>query len=354
MALIGLVVGIMNACTCSELDIEFKFMKSIEKAAAALLLNPKDEKKVEAFKVECKKLTLIHKHYVPFALSGAAALLRKPVMFVLDGVRELYVSYSIVTFLLILEVEIVKILSGLASIVSRFLPPQLIEWPIRNPYISFGILLVLSLYYDPIFSLVRESRRIDISMHRIGLFYLETIWALAGKIIFSAYEILSLPIALSHRKRVASCDPFVDPLTLPQIIQRTLRNVEGKNCDVTRWGEKIGTEAEVDRIRRLTLSDETTSVFLRFFARFSKPKDVLKRAKEMELITYVGIHNKRCVLFAVISYDPIRKIRRGRFFWDTPYLKKEFLLIYEKEAEKQRVISRELPSQLEELIRRME
>lgn len=329
---------------------EFKIMKLIEKSAAELFKDPKNEQKVEEFKNKCRAFILPYSHHMPFSLAALAELV-KSVWGIVGKVLDLYGSYSLITFFVIFRGGFGDLFGASFSTISQILPAQLIEWPFRNLWISLGILWMLSLFYDPAVSLMRIWGRLPLPKSRAAVLYFISLYDLSSRIGICAVKALHIPTILRERARAVMCDPFIDPLTLPKIVQKTVRNVEGESCDVSRWSEKIETEADVDRIKKLTLKDPSTPFLLKFFAKIGRPKELLGRIKQMQPMAYIGIHHERCVFLGMVVYDPIMRIRRGRFYFDTTYLKKEFLLIYNKEVENQRRIARKLPPQLEELIK---
>lgn len=336
---------------------EFRIMKLVEKRASAAFSDPEDPEKAKEFKEECRKFILPYTYQLPFSLSGMAEAIRMSFMSVfINALVNLYMSYSFMTLLIVYQSEVRKLLVGLASIVYETLPFDLhfyVQWSIDNIWISLGVFWMLSLYYDPALFLVQKSGQIRIPKFRMVFLYLTTIPILAVRVTICVMRVLTIPILLAERARAVKVAPFVDPLTLREIVQRTIQNVEGRSCDVSRWSEKIETEADAERMRKDTIKDRSTPILLRILAKVSRPRDLLEKIKEMQPMTYIGVHNERCVFLGTVLYDPIQRIRRGEFYFDTTYLKNEFLLIYKGEVEKQRQMEMKLPSELEELIRRL-
>jgi len=329
---------------------EFKIMRLIEKAAE-VFRNPENKQRAEEFKDECRKFILPFTHHMPFSLSAIAETRVSSVKFIVGRIEGFYSSYSIVTFLVVFQRELYGLFEPLSPVVSQFLPPLLTDWPFRNLWISLGILWVLSLYYDPVIGFIRVLMRYAAPKRSGILVHFTSLYDSRSRIMLSVGYVFSIPTILAERSRAVMCDPFVDPLTLPIIVQKTVLNVEGKSCDVSRWSEKIETESDVNRMKELAWKDKKTPFLLKYLARMGKSEDLLRRIKEVQPITYIGVINNRCVFLGHVLYNPVKKIRQGRFFFDTTYLKKEFLLIYEEEVKKRRDIERKLPSELEELIK---
>jgi len=339
----------------SIMNLGFKVMKSIEKASTSLFRDPTNKEKVEQFKDECRKLAFTYTHSMPFAESGTGEYIRKHTFkLMMESVMQIYFAYSMITFFVVFQTEIQNFLeplvSGSVQLIQSSPLPNLMDWSTGNLWITLGILWVLSLYYDPVFSGVRKLSHEEF---RIIIVYLAYIFSLSYRILVPIMESVSRAFNLYKQGKRARCTPFVDPLTLPQIVQTTVRNVEGKSCDTLRWGEMPTTKAEIEGRKRLILNDKNMPWLVKIFVRLSRSEEVFRKIQEMRPITYIGIQNSRCVFFGTVIYDPDEKVRQAKFFFDTTYLKKEFLLIYEKEAEIQRQISRKIPSALEEIVERL-
>lgn len=328
---------------------EFKIMRLIEKVGD-VFRHPENKQKAEEFKDECRKFILPFTHHMPFSLSAIAETHVSSIRSIIASIEGFYTSYSIVTFFVVFQRGLYGLFEPLNPVVSQ-MPPQLTDWPFRNLWVSLGILWVLSLYHDPLIRFIQVMVHYAVPKPSGILAYSTSMYDVRLRIMLSVAYVVSIPTILAERSRAVMCDPFIDPLTLPRIIQKTVLNVEGKSCDVSRWDEKIETESDVDRMKELAWKDKRTPFILGFLARRSESKTLLKRIKEVQPITYIGVINDRCIFLGHAIYNPIKRIRQGRFYFDTTYLKKEFLLIYEEEVKKQRQIERKLPSELEELIK---
>lgn len=358
LALLALNVFISTISTPSIVNLGFKVMRSVEKTGASLFENLADKEIAEQFKQECRKLTFAYTHSPPFMKSGMVEYLRRHrLALAYECFVQIYVSYSMVTLFMKFQTEIRGFLepfvSGSTQLIQSSPLPSLVEWSTYNLWVTLALLWILSLYFDPIFSAVRECVH-TVSGFRLISVYLAYSLSLGYRIVLPLMATVSGVFGFYKQRKIATCTPFIDPLTLPQIFQTTINNVEGKSCDTLRWVEIPETKAEIESRKRLVLNDKNMPSISKLFIRFSRSDDVFRRIREMRPMTYVGIQNSRCVFFGTVAYNPIEKVRQARFFFDTPYLKREFLVIYEKEAEKQRQIKREMPSTLEEIIKRLE
>jgi len=359
IAVIGIVLSFAESIFLATQMVfwrhhEFGIMKFVEKAGI-LFRDPGDKSKAEEFKDECRKFILPFTHHLSFSLSAIHAGMRKRVVsirFALSKLWRLYWAYSIATFLVVFRKELHGLFDFLRPVIIQIPYVQaLTDWSYHNLWIVLALLWVSSLYHDSLIRLTQSSKRLGVSRYRLLLVHLLSTYDPVPRMVLFWWGPLLIPTFFAERARAVIYDPFVDPLTLPRIVQKTVLNVEGKNCDVTRWNESIETPSDVDRIKELTWKDRKAPFLLRMLAKMSQTEDLLERIKEAQPMTYVGIVGDRCVFLGHVVYNPIRRIRQARFYFDTTYLKKEFLLIFQGEAEKQRAIERELPSQFKEWIK---
>jgi len=331
---------------------EFKIMKLIE-SAGAFFREPDNKQKAEEFKEDCRKFVLPFTFHLPFTLSVVTKMLASPPRFILSRIEGFFLSYSIVTFLVVFGKELQRLVVALSSIFPTTIPLQLADLAIHNLWVSLGILWISSLYYDAINSLLRKGKSFGITKRSAVFLHISSVYDLPSRIILSASKLFLIPVFFAERNRAFMCDPFIDPLTLPRIVQRTILNIEGKSCDISRWGEDVNSDSDVDKIKELVKKDHRSPFLLKFFVRMSDSKDVFTKIEQTQPITYVGVHEDRCIFLGHVHYNPIERIRQGRFYFDTTYLRNEFLLIYNEEVKKQRQIESKLPSQLEDLIRNL-
>lgn len=329
---------------------EFKVMKLFEKAGA-IFKNPENSQTAEEFKDECRKFILPFTHHMPFFLSAISGTRTNLGRSVIGFIQASYVSYSTVAVVVVFRGEVKEFVDFLSTYLPSGLSSEWASWIARNYWISLVVLWIVSLYYDPSVSLLRRSKALSSSKSDFLLHYFVILGDLTTRIGLLLSYVFEIPVALAEKERAFFTDPFIDPQTLPTIVQRAMSNVEGKSCDVSRWDQDIASEADAERVRELARKDPRTPFILRLFAMQSKSKDLLERIRQTQPMTYLGTHNDRCVFLGHVVYNPVKKIRQGRFYFDTTYLKKEFLLIYRNQAEKQRQIEMKLPSQLEELIK---
>jgi hypothetical protein len=331
---------------------EFKIMKMVE-SRSAFFREPENIENAQNFKEDCRKFILPFTFHLPFSLSAISGFRIRSARFAFGRIESFYVAYSIATMLVTLRSEIWKLLVVLSSVFSTTIPLQLADWAVHNMWVLLGALWILSLYNDPLVSFLRKGKIYGKTKRGAFLAYVSSIYEVSSRIVFSVGRLFFVPTYIAERNRALMCDPFIDPLTLPRIIQKTMLNVEGKSCSVSRWGEDVGSESDIDEVKELVRKDRRSPSLLRFFMRLSDSKDVSRRIVEMQPITYTGIGQDRCVFLGHVLYNPVARIRQGRFYFDTKYLKNEFLLIYNEEVKNQRQIESRLPSQLDDLIRNL-
>lgn len=358
LALLGLAVFISTVSTPSIMNLGFKVMRSVEKTGASLFKNLADKEIAEQFKQECRKLAFGFTHSPTFMESGVVEYLRvHSFKLAWECFALIYASYSMVTVFMNFQTEIWGFLEPFVSASTQLIQSSplssLVEWSTYNLWVTLAFLWILSLYFDPIFSGIRACVH-AVSGFRLISIYVVYSLSLGYRIVLPLMVTVFGVLHFSRRGKTVACTPFIDPLTLPQIFQATVNNVEGKSCDTLRWGEIPETKAEIESRKSLILNDKNLPSISKLFIRISRSEDVFRRIREMRPMTYVGIQDSRCVFFGTVTYNPIEKVRQARFFFDTIYLKREFLVIYEKEAEKQRQIERKIPSTLEEIARRLE
>lgn len=360
LAIFGLVYFVIDlvffvAQLCFLKRYPFAVMKQVE-SLEALLKDPKDKMKVEDFKNECRKITLPSALSFPISLSFVSIQRAGSRLFVFGRIMTVYVSYSIMTFFIFFQEKLLEIFHSMNLVLSQtflnsILQLDIWKYLVNNIWISLGLLLILSLYFDPMFGLLLKAKSLRLPKATVFIAYFTLIYNPEYRFIIALSKLLSSIIDMFQRGRTLVCKPFIDPLTLPLIVQKTLSNVEGKSCDISRWEEDQQRETDVDKVKKLIWKDSKSPHLLKILARLTPSKDLLRVIKEMQPITYLGVQNSRCVFFGHVVYDPVEKIRLGYFYFDTTYLKKEFVLIYEEEVKKQREVEKRLPHNFEDLIR---
>jgi hypothetical protein len=342
---------VMVGSTLSLMSYGFRVMKAVEKAGA-VFNNPADTEGVEKFKNECRKTALVFAHYAPISLSSIKNIKLHSLRYVGERLGSYFVSYSIVTFLVVYQKELLTFYDYLSLKTSQILPIQVGDLP--NPlnylFITLGVLWILSLYNDAGILMIIKSKEFQMPKSQGTGFHLLSIFDASYRSIMIICRVCSLPVSLLNRRRSISRKPFVDPLTLPKIIARTLSNVEGKDCDVLRWEEEPESVSDIDKVKELISKDRQIPFMIKYLARLSSSEDSLTMTKQMQPTTYIAIEGNRCPFFGCVSYNHIEKVREGQFFFDTIYLKSEFSIIYENEAKKQREIAEKLPFRLEDII----
>ena len=330
---------------------QFNVMRLIENAKA-LLGDPSDRGKDEKFRFECRRILLPFAIRTPIVYSFVSSLSRSRDL-LLSTIVGFYKSYSIMTFLVIFRKDLVDSFNYVSIRLYQSVPQvQNIHFdPLENIWFVFTILWILSSYFDPFLRLVFLAKRFRISVSGAALLYSWSIPNSAHRISMLACEIACVPIRVAHWNQTKEFKPFFDPQSLPKIVEKTMQRVEGKDCDLIRWAEDLQDETKVDETKKLMMLDPKTPFLLKLSIRRASSKDLLRNIKEMQPIAYVAVQNERCVFLGLIRYDPIERVRRGAFMFDTTHLRKEFIWIYKEEQKTQRQLERGIPVKLEDLIK---
>ena len=328
---------------------EFRIMRIIGKMGE-VFRDPQNKKLTEDFKNECRKSALPLTHEMPLALSGLTGMFQSTIAMFVTLPAALYTSYSLMTLIVALQHGIANLFYPLVSYGSELLSSNLINWPFENLWFSLIIIWILSLYYDPFVKLARQAGQLAIGKKRLVPLYILSLFNLFSRIFICMIYIVEIPASFSKQRRVAKYKPFIDPLTLPNIIHKMMQNAEGKSCDVSRWSEKINAVSDVDKIKALIRKDKNFPLLFKLIVKASRSEETLRRIKQTEPMTYLGIHSNRCVFIGTISYNPIERVRVASFYFDTIHLREEFTRIYAKEVEKQRGLEKQLPQEIEKLL----
>lgn len=155
------------------------------------------------------------------------------------------------------------------------------------------------------------------------------------------------------RGYVANYKPFLDPSTVPQIVQQSVRNVEGKACSVTRFSQKLDSEADAERVTKMFVSDPRMPVFLRMMAsrKTNRGRRIMEMTESSHPVFYLGTLNDRCLMVGIVMYEPYEKVRTGSFYFDSTYIGDEFKQIMTKETEKLRGVMDGVSVAVEDILR---
>lgn len=326
---------------------EFRLMKRIE-YARDIFDNPADPNSEKRYIAECERFILPYIYKGSLVLSGFTSFTRIPTwrrtIFELPIV---YISYSFVSLLVLYKDSISSIYLWLVSTIQF---PQFFSGTLQDWTVLLFFVWIISIYKDLIISSLRllNNPLTFIPSYCLSLFNVHF------RIIMLIEAILGAPAIIREHRLSCKYKPFVDPLTLPTIVQRAVQNVEGKSCNVSRWSREFKEEEDIEDLKNMLLQVPSMPSIVKVFVKRCDAKDTMNRINTEKPVLYLGTVANQCVFLGNISYDPNERVRIALFYFDTIYIKREFILIMEKETEKQRVLRKELPVPLEEVIKKIE
>lgn len=328
----------------------FQTMKQIEHAKN-IFDNPADSTNEEKYIAECERFIFPYLYRTPLLSSGLNAFIQTRIWkLILIELPILYIAYSIMTLLVFYQNSINAIYSLLISNFYVLQPiSQLIPTTTQDWIILLFVFWIGSLYMD----LYIRSRILKNRLALIPSYCFHQL-NIQFRIILLIHYVLNIPITIRKHRLVCQYLPFVDPQSLPTIVQRAVENVEGKSCNMTMWIKEVREEKDIESLKNMLLKDPKVTRIQKFFVRQCKPKDALSRIMLAQPVLYLGTEDNRCVFLGEISYNLQERVRVATFYFSTIYIKREFKLILQKEIEKQRELQNKLPIPLEKIIESIE
>jgi len=326
---------------------EFRLMKRVEHARN-MFDNPADPENEIKFRRECENFIAPYAVAEPMAMAGIRGL---PILsthskiYNLSWIINLYLSYSLFALIGFLHDYIRQAILFISSL--HYFFPTFFEWMFQNWFLFIIATLLLSLYYDPIVAL-RDlwPSKSQIPLYVRGLFNLE------GRVNLLSGELAKIPALVKELKYVARYRPFVDPQTLPIIVQRAVQNIEERSCNVSRW-EEVVDEEHIKEHKDMFMKDPRVPWIAKIVVRWASPRDILKNIQESRPLLYLGTVENRCVFLGLIQYDNRAKLRVAKFYFDNTNIRGEFMLIMKEEVKRQRKVESAVAPSLREIMEKI-
>jgi hypothetical protein len=171
--------------------------------------------------------------------------------------------------------------------------------------------------------------------------------------------ITDLPPYLKDLRCAAKYKPFVDPQTVPAIIQRAVQNVEGGTCNVTFYSNKLNTTEECENLAKMFVADRRMPRLLRYAVFVTRLRGnagavILETANAVSPALYLGTIENRCLFVGLVRKLPDQRVRIASFHFDNAYVRTEFVNIMKIERQKCRQLLEKLPPSIEAFVKTME
>lgn len=354
-AILGIViylayVGFVSLLIVQMTQVKYKLTRHVEYAKSTFD-NPRDPKSEENFRQECSKFIIPYLHaplVFPSGITGvfrAIGLLRRIFLGFLQIVLHFYVSYSIVVLLVTNQLFLNQVWTHVSSNIP-YLPEITVAFLpfFQNPIPSTALVFLLSLY-----SLISPARRGYITYSDLVCDVLCDWFSIFSRFLYAAL-LISFPWIIETKNRTLKYEPFTFPTDLTLIIQKAIKNIENKECNVTKWTYLVKDERDIDTLKYMIYTQEDIPFFVRIMCQQADSRLALKKINESNPILYLGTIDNRCAVIGTIEYDSYEKIFSGVFSFDNLHVKKYFKSIAEIEINDQKKLKRPLPNNLKDLI----
>lgn len=172
-------------------------------------------------------------------------------------------------------------------------------------------------------------------------------------LVFTTY-VANLPGQIERRSKALHYEPFTFPTSLPLIIQKSIRNIENKECNVTQWSYLVNDVKDIEALKNIIYMQKDIPIIVRTMCRGADARTALKVISESRPILYLGTIDNRCAVVGRIEWDSYKKLFRGQFFFDNQHVRNEFKSIAEVEISEQKKLKQQIPSNLIDLIKKLE
>jgi len=329
---------------------EFNLMKRVE-YARSIFNDPSNPENERNYLVECRRFILPCVYQLPVLLSSFRGAVSRFFPFGVFGVvLRGYCSYSIFTVVIAYRIQITDMTRMLISNMpySEHVVGVLIRTLQQYQLHSLVLVLLLSVSSDWTIRRRRLLRKMTPVLFASSVFDLMD----RGEVLVD--RLLRDLILIPKLKNQMSYKPFVDPQTLPNVVQRAVQNIEGASCNVSKWSQDHVDIQFADEVKKLFREDRKIPVFLRIACLLATSEGILADMRLMQPFLYLGTIDNRCLFLGLVWYNPSDRTRQATLRFDNSYIKEEFRLIMGKQIEKRRELESVLPSSLEEIAKRME
>lgn len=338
--LIGL--GLQLTQTYFAMTYEFRLMRSVA-YAKSIFKDPTNPDNERNYIAECWRFIIPCIYQLPVVASG---LPRFASIGIWGTVLSAYNSYSIFTVVTMYQNQLVQAI-GLVPMVGLWMREALAIL-VRYPLHSVVAAWLLSLYYEPLIRVRHLMGKMTPVLYVLSLIICD--YRVSGL----AYLLVVRPALIPKLKAHLHYSPFVDPQTLPNIIQRAVQNIDGTSCNVSRWSQDIIDAKFAEELKRLFMRDPKLPIMLKLVGIWATPEDLVRNIERFKPFLYLGTIDDRCLFLGLIWYNPYDRIRQANFYFDNTYIKDEFMLITRGEIEKRRQLESVLPPSLHEIARLVE
>lgn len=339
-------IAITSLILVQVVRLDKKLMKHVE-YTKSLFDKPDDPEAERNFRQECNKFIVPYLHYFPmvrFSLAGVLGDFK--ILHLVAIPLQAYLSYSVMVFFVINK----SFFMHLGTIVSSNVPYlETINFAlqplIQNLPLLAALVFILSLY-----ALISMIRGLHIS--RLGAI-IETasnVFFFLRQILLPATFLISSPWTIQKRNRTLYFKPFTFPTQLPLIIQTSIRNIENKDCNVTKWSYLVKDEEDINILKRVISEQKDIPGLIKTLCQATNVQDALKSIDEIRPTLFLGTIDNRCAVAGRIEYDPEKKIFIAGFSFDNQYVKDAFRSIAEIQIQEQKKLKGELLSKLIDLI----
>lgn len=334
---------------------DYTIMKSIENAGQ-MFASP-DGAIARRYSEECDRILLPYLYTSPLVMAGLRSLppttTHGRLAYTIGLVFNVYCSYSVVALLSRNGDCLVEILRSASSEFGLTeVARPIMAWGTRYWMPIFAVVVILSLHYTH--TLARGvSRQTKLAL------YSDSFLSILRSISVAFCMITDVPGILKDSKYAVRYKPFVDPLTVPAIIQRAVQNVEGSTCNVTFYSYKLSTIEECERLAKMFVADRRMPGLLRLVVSGTRIERkagarVLETSNAVSPVLYLGTIENRCLFVGLVRYLPDQRVRVASFHFDNTYVRMEFVNIMKTERDKSRQLIEKLPASIESLVKRME
>jgi len=357
----GLIISLVFIVILSLLFVNLnslheRLMKHIEHAKD-VFDNPADPKSEENFRTECHKFIVPYLYFPDVFLFGFSGVLREISMLgkvflrFLQILFNLYLSYSVMVFLTTNKAYFNQIRAYVSSLVPVSSELALFfQLFLENPIFLIALLFLLSLYSNFFVSYVRQGYS---TYSRVFWDFTCDLVSVYMRVILLGACALGLPWYIRKKINSLTYKPFTFPVNLPLLIQKSVWNIEGKNCKVTRWSYVLEHENDIEILKQMIYLQEDIPYIIRAFSLGAEPRRAVNLIKAAEPTLYLGTMNKRCVILGRVEYVPLERLFRAEFFFDNRYIREEFKSIAEIEIDEQKKLKPRLPKHLVDVISKL-
>jgi len=359
-AIPGIVILLFQVVFLSSFSVQLirldkKLMKHVEHAKS-VFADPSDLKSEENFRQECNKFIVPYLHYPRLFPSGFHAVfggfgsLRRVVFLLLQALGASYLSYALMVFLTTYQSFLGQICTRAFSSIPYLLKTADSLLPyfssfFQNPIPSTALIFLISLYSTSSFLRQGFATYLDFVLN-----ILIDSFSIAAKVSFLGASLASLPWLIKERSSTLKYEPFTFPISLPLIIQQSVRNIENKECNVTKWAYLVKDESDIERLKYAILSQKDFPSLAKLICSRADSEVALDSIRKAQPILYLGIIENRCSIIGRIRYDPFEKMFRGSFRFDNQHVRKQFKSIAEMQIVEQKRLKQQLPTILTGLL----